>query len=135
MGRELLVFLEELIHFQIDRTRVVAGVNPARSKVWKQMPLKAAFDRPDMSEAVLDMGTSRSKDFPGRLEIRVKGTPDVCEAASTFGTHKWCPESGELEAVAHLGSITEKTMGSHTQEFCVCLIRGAEDYLNHEHSL
>ena len=59
-GRELLVFLEELIHFQIDRERAVAGVNPKHSKVWKQLPLKAVFDRPDMSESWLNMGTSWS---------------------------------------------------------------------------
>ena len=59
-GYDLLVFLEELIHFQIGRTRVVAGVNLAPSRVWTQPPWKAACDRPDMSEAVLGMGTSRT---------------------------------------------------------------------------
>ena len=127
--------MEELIHFQIDRERAVAGVNPKHSKVWKQLPLKAVFDWPDMSESWLNMGTARSDDLPGRLEICIKGTPEVCDGASTFGTHKWCPESGELEAVEHRGSITEKTMGVYTHEFCVCLIRGSEDYLNHDYSL
>ena len=97
--------------------------------------MEAVFDRPDMSESWLNMGTSRSKDLPGRLETCIKGNPSVCDGASTFGTHKWCPESGELEAVEQLGSITEKTMGAYTKEFCVCLIRGAEDYLNHDYSL
>ena len=53
----------------------------------------------------------------------------------TGSVHTSGVRSGELEAVEQLGSITEKTMGSYTQEFCVCLIRGAEDYLNHDYSL
>ena len=121
-GRDLLVFLEELNHFQIGRARAVAGINLAHSRVWKQPPLKAVLDRPDMPEALLDMGTSRSKDVPGRLKIRIKCTPEVCEAASIFGTHKWCQESSEMEDFEHLGSLTEDTTGpilrSSVRVFC-----------------
>ena len=51
-ARPLLVFVEELVQWQVARSSAVAMENPAAAKRWKEALMEAAFSRRDVSQAL-----------------------------------------------------------------------------------
>ena len=137
-NRSLLVFTEELVHWQADRGRAVGSESPIRALSWQEPPMQAAFGRPDMSEGVVDMCRYNKRREDLGLLVRkrtlVKGTPEVCRAveATCKGGHEHSPIQGSMKVKCgkKWKSMRMSTWaGGYTKEFATALIRGAENFL------
>ena len=54
-ARELLVFVEEVVHYQHRRGRALVVENPRKSLMWEQAPIQSAMSLPGMSAVKVDM--------------------------------------------------------------------------------
>ena len=139
--RSLLVFVEELVHWQAARRRAVVSESPVRALSWLEPPLQAAFSRPDMGAKVLDMCCFNKRRPDNNMLVRkttmVKGTPEVCNAVEgrCCGGHKHSPIQGTVRVPE---GNRWKTMrmsewaGGYTKEFAYQLLGGAEVYLREQ---
>ncbi len=141
--RQLLTFVEEVVHFQHQRGRAVGSESPTTAASWKEAPIEAAFHRPGMSSTITHMcqyGKIRPDNgLPIRKSTMVKGTAEVCEAVSLkcLGNHAHSPIEGSMKISVRKknGKTTTKTMkvsewaGGYTKEFAKALLNGALKYL------
>ena len=54
-ARELLLFVEEVVHFQLRRGRAVVVENPKKSLLWAQTPMLSAMGAPGVVAVTVDM--------------------------------------------------------------------------------
>ena len=54
-ARELLLFVEEVVHFQLRCGRAVVVENPTRSLLWAQTPMLSAMALPGVAAVTVDM--------------------------------------------------------------------------------
>jgi len=136
--RPLLLFTEEVVHWQEARGRAVGSESPDRAASWKEPPMVAAFSSEGMSSARCDM-CAHGKRRPDtgehvRKPTMVKGTPEVCSEVECRcpGNHSHAPIEGSMRAEVDgkLRSVkVSEWAGGYTKEFARKLVRGAERYL------
>ena len=82
--REILVFVEEVLHYQYMRKRALGAESPYLAKSWSEPPIVATFDKSDLSSQVTHMccwGKRRPDTGEWILKpTMIKGTPEVCSA-------------------------------------------------------
>ena len=87
-ARELLLFVEEVVHFQLRRGRAVVVENPKRSLLWEQMPMLSAMGSPGVAAVTVDM-CAYNKRRPDTKELVKK--PTTFKGAATA-----CTETSDL---------------------------------------
>ena len=133
-SRILLNFTQEVVSWQAERGRAVLGENPWKSDAWQEPPIQAAFERPGLSSALVDMcchGKQRPDNgMPIRKRTLVKGTPEICEAvASTCpANHTHGKSDGSMNVNGKTVRVAEWS-GGYTKEFATKVILGAETFL------
>ena len=137
---ELLLFVEEVVHFQHCRGRAVAVENPKTSLLWQQAPMRSVVDLPGMSAAEVDM-CAYEKRRPDTQELIKKptlfgGTKQVCETVGVqcAGGHEHGSAMGSWVGPPGLGPTGAKLTlsewaGGYTEQLANKILDGAEKYL------